>query len=231
MSARLLAAALVLGVGVVGRADAAPPDDRILRVDQYTSQKARTLAQRYAPALRDLNAAIYNCLPWLDVSKESIGFFRPKHLAPSQDSRYLSLRIFIVQDPSREFASLKFEERASAMFSRYVGGMLRRMTQRRELVADSLLDGFSVIVGWLKPTSQPGTQPVHETIAAFADRLTVAEYVAGRASISALAGRAAVFGYDGETPLGRLKIQAREDDFLKTFQIANYRPEPGVTCR
>jgi len=43
--------------------------------------------------------------------------------------------------------------------------------------------------------------------------------------------RAVVFGYDGETALGRLPIQAWEDTFLKTFQITNRPPEPGVTCR
>jgi len=231
LSARLLTAAVALALSVVGRAVAAPLDDRILPVDEYTSQKARALAQKYAPVLRDLNAGIYHCLPWLDVSKESIGFFRPKHLVQSQDNRYLSLRIFIVQDRSPQFAALKLEERASAMFSRYVGAMLRRMAQRRELVTDSLVDGFSVIVGWLKPTSQPPAPPVHETIAVFADRPTVAEYVAGRVSITALAARAAVFGYDGETPLGRIPLRAWEDDFLKTFQLANDQPASGVSCR
>jgi len=231
LSVRLLTAALALGLGVVGRAVAAPPDDRILPVDQYTSEKARTLAQKYAPALRDLNAGIYHCLPWLEVPKESIGFFRPKHLVPSKDDRYLSLRIYVDQETSPQFASLKMDGRAAAMFSRYVGPMLRRMTQRAELVTDSLVDGFTVIVDWLKPTSQPGTQPVRETIAVFADRPTVAAYIADGVKLRDLGARASVFGFDGETPLGRLSIQAWEDDFVKTFQIANYRLEPGVTCR
>ena len=229
MSVRLLTAALALGLGVVGRAVAAPPDDRILPVDQYTSEKARTLAQKYAPALRDLNAGIYHCLPWLEVPKESIGFFRPKHLAP--DIRFLSLEITVEQEPSREFARQSVEQRASAMFSRYVGPMLRRMTQHAALATDALVDGFTVIVDWLKPTSQPGTQPVRETIAVFADRPTVAAYIAGGVKLRDLGARASVFGFDGETPLGRLSIQAWEDDFVKTFQIANYRLEPGVTCR
>src|SRR5437762_2383936 len=155
---------------IVGRALAAPSEDRILPVDQYTSQKARTLAQKYAPALRALNAGIYHCLPWLDVPKQSIGFFRPKHLAQPQDYRYLSLRIYIEQETSPQFAALGLKERASAMFSRYVGAMLRRMTERAELVTEPLLDGFSVILGWVKPTSPPGERPVHETIAVFADR-------------------------------------------------------------
>lgn len=231
MSARLLAAALALSLATAGGALAAPSEDGILPVDQHTSPKARTLAQKYATALRDLNAGIYHCLPWLDVPKQSIGFFRPKHLVQSQDNRYLSLRIYIEQETSAQFAALGLNERASAMFSRYVGAMLKRMTERAELVSEPLLDGFSVIVGWLKPTSQPKDRPVHETIAVFADRPTTADYIAGRVSIRDLAGRAVVLAYDGETPLGPLKIQAWEDNFLKTFRIANYQLEPGVTCR
>src|SRR5256885_1199246 len=106
------------------------------RLTHARDERAPAPRRHGAPSvgwLRDLNAGIYHCLPWLDVSQESIGFFRPKHLAQSQDNRYLSLRIFIVQDRSSQFAALKLEERASAMFSRYVGAMLRRMAQRREL--------------------------------------------------------------------------------------------------
>jgi len=231
LSVRLLTAALALGLGVVGRAVAAPPDDRILSVDQYTSEKARTLARKYAPALRDLNAGIYHCLPWLEVPKESIGFFRPKHLVPSKDDRYLSLRIYVDQETSPQFASLKMDGRAAAMFSRYVGPMLRRMTQRAELITDPMVDGFTVIVHWLKPTIEAGAQPVNETIAAFIERSVVADYLAGRARASDLASRATVLGFDGKTALGRLSVSGWEDDFVKTFQIANYRLEPGVTCR
>jgi len=231
LNARLPIAALALTLLTTAGALAAPPDDRVLPVDQYTSPKARTLGARYAAALHDLNAAIYHCLPWLDVPKESIGFFRPKHLPQPRDDRYLALRIYITQDASPQFAALRPEERASAMFSRYVGAMLRRMAERRELVADPLLDGFTVIVDWLKPTSQAEGRPVRETIPVSADRPTVADYVAGRVTIRDLAARASVFGFDGATPVGQLKIEAWEDTFVTTFQIANYRPEPGVTCR
>jgi len=229
LSVRLLTAALALGLIVVGRAVAAPPDDRILAVDQYTSEKARTLARKYAPALRDLNAGIYHCLPWLEVSKESIGFFRPKHLAP--DIRFLSLEITVEQEPSREFARQSVEQRASAMFSRYVGPMVRRMARTAAFITDPMVDGFTVIVHWLKPTIEAGAQPVNETIAAFIERSVVADYLAGRARASDLASRATVLGFDGKTALGRLSVSGWEDDFVKTFQIANYRLEPGVTCR
>ena len=136
LNALLPIAALALTLLTTAGALAAPPDDRVLPVDQYTSPKARTLGARYAAALHDLNAAIYHCLPWLDVPKESIGFFRPKHLPQPRDDRYLALRIYITQDASPQFAALTPEERASAMFSRYVGAMLRRMAGSLQTIQD-----------------------------------------------------------------------------------------------
>ncbi len=221
-------AALAASLLAAGGANAAPADDHILPPDQHSSEKARALARKYAEALRELNAGLYHCMPWLDVPNNSIGFFKPKHL--SGDERYLSLRIYVEQDPSPQFMALGFEGRASAMFSRYVGEMLRRMSRDAAILADTAMDGFTVIVGWMKQAAEGG-RPVHETIAVFATRATAADYLAGRAKIGDFAGRALVLGYDGEKPLGPVKVKAWEDDFLKTFQVANYQPAPGVTCR
>ena len=230
LNARLLIAALALTLLTTAGALAAPPDDRVLPVDQYSSPKGRALGEKYATALQALNKDIYHCLPWVHVEREGIGFFRPKHLGP--EIRYLSLEITVEQEPSREFAQQSAEQRASAMFSRYVGPMVRRMTRAAALVTDPMVDGFTVIVHWLKPTIEAGTQPVNETIAAFVERSVVADYLAGRARASDLAIRATVLGFDGKTAVGRLTtIQGWEDNFLTTFQIANYRLEPGVTCR
>jgi len=143
---RLVALVTVLGASVALLGAAAPPDDRVLAVNQYTTEKGRTLAQTYARDLREINAGIYHCIPWVEIQKESIGFFRPKHL--TGDDRYLSLRIYIEQDPSPAFARLAVEERASAMFSRYVGPLLRRMARSPALLADSSVDGFTVILEW-----------------------------------------------------------------------------------
>lgn len=229
MRGRLLIAAVAASLVAAGGALAAPPEDRIVQPEQHSSQKARGLAARYLGALRDLNAGIYHCVPWVEIGRESIGFFRPKHLPG--DDRYLSLRIYVEQDPSPQFAVLNFEERASAMFSRYVSGMLRRMAAHAAVLADPAVDGFTVIVGWLKQVAQAGARPVHETIAVFLPRSLAADYLAGRAKIQDMAARAQVFGYDGATPLGQLRLQAWEDGFLSTYQIANYQPDPGVTCR
>ena len=229
---RRLALAMVVAVtlGIVGPpAAAAPSDDRILAVDQYTTDKGRTLARTYWPDLRTLNAGIYHCLPWVEIQKQSIGFFRPKHVA--QDDRYLSLRIYIEQDPSPSFARLPVEKRASAMFSRYVGAMLRRMTKSPTLLADDSVDGFTVILEWLKqvPTAA-GERPTHETIAVFVPKPVAADYLSGQISIPDVAARARVLGWDGETSLGALRLSAWEDNFISTYKVKNYELEPGVTC-
>jgi len=226
---RLLLAALAASLVAAGGVLAAPSEDRIFQPDQHSSAKARSLAAKYLNALRELNAGIYHCVPWVEIGRESIGFFRPKHLPG--DDRYLSLRIYVEQDPSPQFAALRFEGRAAAMFSRYVGGMLRRMAAHAAVLADPAVDGFTVIVGWLKQVAQAGAQPVQETIAVFLPRPVAADYLAGRAKIADIAARGQVFGYDGATPLGQLRLQAWEDTFLSTYQIANYQPDPGVTCR
>jgi hypothetical protein len=209
---------------------AAPADDRLLPLDQYTSDKARTLATTHVQALRDLNAGIYHCLPWVELQKHSIGFFKPKHLAGG-DIRYLSLRIYIEQDPSNDFAKLRVEDRASAMFSRYVGPLLRRMTKSPAVAADAGIEGFTIILEWLKQAQRgAGDRPVHETIAIFVDKPAAVEYLAGSAPITEVAAKSRVLGFDGETALGALRLAVWDDNFVNTYKVANYVLEPGVTC-
>jgi hypothetical protein len=226
----LTATVLVAALAVAPAALAAPSEDRILPVDQYTSEKGRDLAVRYGAALRDLNATIYHCLPWTEVQKQSIGFFRPKHLATGGDERYLSVRLYVEQDPSPQFAAMRFDERASSMFSRYVGPMLRRMTMNRALVRDGAVDGFTVILEWLKQTPAAGARPIHETIAVFLDKSSVSDYLSGSARTSDLASRSRVLGWDGETSLGPQRLASWDDNFVSTYKVKNYQVEAGVTC-
>ena len=212
-----------------GRAAAAPPEDRLLPVEMYTTDKAKTLATTHREALRALNAGIYHCMPWVEIQKHSIGFFKPK--GATSDDRYLSIRIYIEQDPSPEFARFRVEERASAMFSRYVGPMLRRMTKEAAVAADPSLDGFTVILEWLKQTPRvAGDRPIHETMAIFIDKPVALEYLAGTIPITDVAAKARTLAFDGESPLGSLKLAVWEDKFVTTFKVSNYVLEPGVTC-
>ena len=226
---RLIPPLLAVGLALAGPATAAPPIDRVLPPDQYTSDKGRQLARAYARDLSELNAEIYHCLPWVDVQKNGIGFFKPKHL--SGDQRYLSLNIVVAQQPSAEFTSFGPDDRASRMFSRYVPPLLRRMAQNAELLRDPLLDGFTIIVSWMKAEPRnAGERPVNETIAAFVPKAAAADYVAKRLPVGQLADMAYVLAWDGEAPTGRLSLTAWDDDFVRTYQIKGYQPEPGVIC-
>jgi hypothetical protein len=221
-------AGLVLTLSVGGAA-AAPPTDRVLPAEQHTSDKGRRLAGTYQRDLQQLSAEIYNCLPWVDVRKNGIGFYKPKHL--TGDPRYLSLNIEVEQEPSAEFSAFTREERASRMFSRYVGPMLQRIAEHQALVREPQVDGFTVIVSWLKAIPKKGGAPaVNETIAAFMSKAVAEDYLQGRLPIAELADRAYVLAWDGETPVGPIRVTAWNDNFLATYKIANYQPEPGVTC-
>jgi len=225
----IVAATLALLVLTGGVAVAAPPTDRVLPAPEYTTEKGRALANAHVRALQELNAGIYHCWPWVELQKASIGFYRPKNA--TQDDRYLSARIYIEQDASPAFGRLRFEERAAAMFSRYVGPLLRRMTKDPALASDSKLDGFTTILEWMKPAPPVNGRPVHETIAVFIDKAAALEYLSGQADIKALTGRARILGFDGQTPLGVVALgNTWDDNFVSTFKVANYQMEPGITC-
>jgi hypothetical protein len=230
MMTRRIASVLALVLLLAAVADAAAPaDDRILALDRYTSDKGRTLGATYGTALKQLNGSIYHCMPWLEVPKEGIGFYKPRDA--SRDDRYLSLRVYIEQETSTQFAAMPIEQRASSMFSRYVGPLLRRMTLNGGMLNDTSLDGFTVILEWLKETPISGGRPVHETIAVFLDKPTALEYLQGMVKPPDLADRARVYGWDGETPLGRLRLAAWDDNFVSTYKVANYQLAPGVSCQ
>jgi hypothetical protein len=210
-------------------AAAAPPVDRILPTEMHQSDKGRALAGKHARALADLNAEIYHCMPWVEARKHSIGFYKPRHA--EGDRRYLSIRLYIEQEPSPQFASLAIEQRASAMFSRYVGPVLRRMTRHAAVRSDDSIDGFTVILEWLKQAATTGTRPVHETIAVFIERPDADSYLSGQLSARELATKARVLGWDGETAVGALRLSAWDDDFVSTFRVKNYQPDPTISCQ
>jgi hypothetical protein len=229
MMTRRIAPILAVLLLLVAVAEAAPSEDRILALDRYTSDKGRTLGASYGATLKQINASIYHCMPWLEVPREGLGFYKPRDAA--RDDRYLSLRVYIEQEPSTQFAAMPVEQRASSMFSRYVGPLLRRMTGNGAMLNDSSLDGFTVILEWLKEMPMSGGRPVHETIAVFLDKATALEYLQGMVKPPDLAERARVYGWDGESPLGRLRLASWDDNFVSTYKVENYQLAPGVTCQ
>jgi hypothetical protein len=230
MTTQRIASILALALLFAAVADAATPnEDRILALDRYTSEKGRTLAAAYGATLKQINSSIYHCMPWLEVPKEGIGFYKPRDA--SKDDRYLSLRVYIEQEPSTQFAAMPMEQRASSMFSRYVGPLVRRLAGNGTMVNDSSLDGFTVILEWLKEPPLSGGRPVHETIAVFLDKASALEFLQGMVKAADLADRSRVYGWDGETPLGRLRLASWDDNFVSTYKVANYQLAPGVTCQ
>jgi len=208
---------------------AGPQTDRVLPMEEYRSDKARQLAATYAPALDGLNTHLYYCLPWIEVQRHSIGFYKPKNAVG--DDRYLSLRLYIEQDASPEFTSMPLPQRASAMFSRYVGTLLRQMTRDRRLLDDPAVGGFAVILEWRKHGVQGvDHRPVHETIAVFMEKPLVAGYLKRTITVRDLAARARVLAFDGETHLGPIVIAGWDDDFVRTYKVANYELPPEMSC-
>jgi hypothetical protein len=211
-------------------ASASPAEDRILPVLDHRTEKAQRLARTYEKDLRELNAEIYHCMPWLDVQKMGIGFYKPRHA--SGDDRFLSLRVFIEQDPTPAFLRLPAEERAAAMFSRYVRPLLGRMARNRALLADPSMEGFNLNLEWRKQNAHDGAPAVHEGIQVFVDRATAADFLAGSLPIGQLPNRTHLRRWDGDRVIGEITLaHAWDDNFVATYKVANYEPEPGVTCR
>lgn len=221
------AAVMVVSFGAQGALAADPPTDRVLQADRYTSEKGRGLAQKYQGQLRDLNAKVFHCMPWLEVKKEGIGFYKPKHV--DGDNRYLSLNVTVDQQPSPEFGRLTPQERVSAMFSRYVPHLLKTMATS-DLLKDQNVDGFTVIVSYLKAEPASGQQAVHETAAAFVPKAVTADFVRGKANVAQLADGSHVIAWDGETRIGQIKPKGWADDFVTTYKVAGYSPDPKAAC-
>lgn len=222
-----LVTATTLTFSAGGALAAEPPADRILSPDKYTSEKARSLGQKHHGTLREINAKVYHCMPWVEVKAEGIGFYKPKHI--DGDVRYLSLNVAVDQQPTAEFTRLSAQDRVSAMFSRYVPHMLRSMTGG-DLLKDPGVEGFTVIVSWLKAEPTGGQPAVMETAAAFVPKAVVADYLRNGASIGRLAEGSHVLLWDGETRVGAVKPKAWADDFVLTYKVAGYTPDPRVSC-
>jgi hypothetical protein len=220
---RLAALALIFVIPIPAAADEA-----IMGIDQYKTPKARTLATTHQALLQQMREEIYHCMPWVGVQKAGIGFRQPK--GATDDDRYISVWIMIDQDEDARFSALPAERRASAMFSRYGTDLLRRMAALQPLVADPNVQGFSVVLSWLKPGTGGAVQPVNETLALFVDKPTALGFLGKRVSSSEFTRRAKFSVFDGVQDMGRLPLEVWEDSFVRTFKVANYEAPKGQRC-
>ena len=213
-----------------GPAWAAPVEEVLLPLERYNTEKSRALAVHYRPQLVSFYENIYHCIPWVDLQKNGIGFRTPRWA--TEDDRYLSVWIWIDQNDDGGFAALSQERRASAMLSRYGVELLRRMTALGGIASDANLQGFSVVLSWIKPGTlgRPGQAPVNETLALFADRASILDFLAKRLPGAEFLDRARFSMYDGQQDLGRLPLEIWDDPFLRTFKLKNYQPPKEVRC-
>lgn len=208
MRAGWWAAALgIILVAAISQAHAAPPDEAILPLEQYTTDKARSLASRYQTQLSQIYETIDRCYPWIEIVKGGLGFRKPR--GAKADDRYLSLWVWVDQQITPAFASAPAGRRASAMFQRYGVDLLRRLSSQKPLSADPALAGFAVVLQWVKPNGLPRqAQPdVLETLALFADKETTSGFLERKLPPAEFLSKALIFGFDGKQELGRLPIE------------------------
>src|SRR3990172_5189538 len=224
--AAALALVLTLAWTVPGLAG---PEDYLMPSERYTSAKAKTLGSTYKNHLVQFYEQVYNCMPWVSIVKNGIGF--PKRKGDETDYRYLSVWISVDQQDDGVFGALPREQRVSAMFSRYGVDMLRRLTALSPIAGDSNLDGFSVVLTWLKPGgAKLGAQQVNETLALFVDKATLQAYLSKSLPAAVFTDRAKFMVYDGVDPVGRVPLEVWEDSFNTTFKMDNYEPPKGSKC-
>lgn len=225
---RLFTALLVLGAA--SPIWAAPAGDAIMPLDQYTTTKSRNLASLYRPQLMELREDLDHCLPWVSVQPNGIGFRQPK--GAETDDRYLSVWILIAQHDNGQFGALPQSRRASAMFSRYGVDMLRRMVAIPGLLGDANVQGFSVVLSWLKPTTNGRSdgQPVNETLALFVDKGTALGYLSRSLPATEFVKRSRFVVFDGKDEVGRLPLEVWEDAFVSTFRAKDSKPARNHKC-
>lgn len=214
---------------LVGGAAAAPPDEAIIPLDKYTTEKGRVLATTFGSQLRRIFDRVHNCRPWLDVRKGGLGFTRPAGAAG--DDRYLNIWAWVDQTITPEFTALSAERRASAMFSRHGVDLLHQLAADDRIFAAPALTGYSVILTWIKPSGEAGSEEKTETLGVFADKATVRAFLAKKLDAKEFLNRAIVVAFDGRDRLGRVPLEIWDDDFAATFKLPNYEPEDkSVRC-
>ena len=191
----------------VTAAYAAPPEEAIIPLERYTTQKARSLATTHQKALRQIYDVIYHCYDWMEIPKRGIGFITPKGV--TGDARYLNLWVWIDQQVTPAFAAAPAHRRAEAMFEHYGLDLLRRLSSHPPILEDPAVTGFGVVLSWTRPDGKPspGVLGVNETLSVFIDKVTLQRFFKREAPPAEFIQRAIINGFDGTTELGRHSLE------------------------
>lgn len=227
MMRSLLTAIMVLVL--VGGVGAVPPEETIVPLEKYTTEKGRALATTFGGELRRLYDRVTRCRPWLEVRPGGLSFSRPAGAAG--DDRYLNIWVWVNQTITPEFAALSPARRASAMFSRHGVELLRQLAADAGIFADPALTGYSVILTWLKPDGRAGGAEKAETLAVFADKTTVRAFLAKRMAAAEFVRRVTMVAFDGADRLGRPPLEIWEDKFYVPTTTAREHESDQAVAR
>jgi len=195
---RGLAAALLLATaGLPPPAGAAPPaDDAVLPADEHAAGEARALAEEYAGELRQLRGELTPCAAGLAVQRHGIAFRRPQ--GQPDGPPYLTLWVWV--EPGRSPAGSTLAARAAAAFARHGRPLFARLLGRSALFAEPRVGGYALILTWLAPETRGG-RLVGESVAVFADKVTVANFVHETIAPAEFLARAHLRAFDGQAEL------------------------------
>jgi hypothetical protein len=206
---------LFLLVCVTAPAQAAPPDQAIIPIERYTTDKARSLATTHERHLRQIYDVIHRCHEWMEIQR--LSFVAPR--GTRDDARYLNVWVWIDQKITPAFAAAPAPLRASAMFQHYGIDLLRHLASHPPLAQDPALTGFAVVLTWMKPNFEPrpGVPGVSETLAVFVDKTTLQRFLARQALPAEFIQQAMINGFDGQAELAQLAGEVR-NDFARNYR-------------
>lgn len=183
-----LAVAAGATVGLTAEPALVPPE-------AHTSADTRELARAYAGELTGLESGLARCSPAVTVYRHGIAFRHPRGTGGPP-----SLTLWVWLEPPEPLRGTTLPARATEAFTRYGHALFGRLLARSPVFADGRVAGYGLVLTWLGPSQRAG-RLVGESLAVFADKLTVANFVHGTIGAATFLGRAGVRAFDGETEL------------------------------
>jgi hypothetical protein len=201
-----LVAAAFLAAGPGGGPAALAADEAILPLEQHAAGEARALAAEHAGELRRLQAELQPCATRLDVQRHGLAFRRPQ----TQPAAAPHLTLWVWVDPGQSPGGVSLVARAAGVFERHGRALFARLLARSAVFTDPRVGGYGLILTWLSP-AQRGGRLVGESLAVFADKLAVANFVHETIGAATFLARADVRAFDGQTELTSPSLAVDDD--------------------